>query len=80
MKSIGKFKMKEKKLRIHPVRVWRASQGLSQKKLARLIGYQSQSIIHAIETYKLDPKISEIKKLCDLSEGILTPWDFLEKD
>ena len=63
---------------VHPLRAWRTSQGLTQTEVATVLGYLTPSVIHAIETYKLDPKISEIKKLCDLSKGILSPWDFLE--
>ena len=66
------------KRKVHPLRAWRASQGFTQIEVATVLGYLGPGVIHAIETYKLDPKISEIKKLCDLSENILNPWDFLE--
>lgn len=66
------------KIKVHPLRAWRAGQGFTQTEVATILGHMSPGIIHAIETYKFDPKISEVKKLCDLSEGILKPWDFLE--
>ena len=74
--------MTEKNLKkiVHPLRAWRASQGLTQEELARIIGYTSPSIIQGIESWRLEPKIGEVKKLCDLSEGVLKPWDFLEAE
>ena len=66
------------KIKVHPLRAWRTDQGLTQTELARKIGYCSPGIIHGIEKYKLDLRISEVKKLCDLSEDVLNPWDFLE--
>lgn len=66
------------KKRVHPLRKWRTDQGFTQTEVATILGYSTPNIIHAIETYKLEPKIGEVKKLCDLSEGILKPWDFLE--
>ena len=65
------------KLPVHPLRIWRVSQGLIQADLANRIGY-NLGFIHNIEKYKAEPRISEVKKLCDLSEGVLKPWDFLE--
>ena len=64
--------------RVHPLRKWRTDQGFTQTEVASILGYQTPGIIHSIETYKLEPKIGEVKKLCDLSEDILKPWDFLE--
>ena len=66
------------KIKVHALRAWRTSQGLTQTEVATTLGYLTPGIIHSIETYKLDPKISEVKKLCDLSEDVLKPWDFLE--
>lgn len=66
------------KIKVHALRAWRTSQGFTQTEVATILGYSTPGIIHAIETYKLDPKISEVKKLCDLSDGVLTPWDFLK--
>lgn len=63
---------------VHALRGWRAGQGLTQKELAHKIGYASPSIIQGIESWRLEPKIGEVKKLCDLSDGVLTPWDFLK--
>ena len=68
------------KIKVHPLRAWRAGQGLTQTEVATILGYSSPGTIHAIETYKFDPKISEVKKFCVLSEGILKPWDFLHRN
>lgn len=74
--------MTEKNLKkiVHSLRTWRVSQGLTQEELSRQIGYTSPSIIQGIEAWRFEPKIGEVKKLCDLSEGILKPWDFLETE
>ena len=48
------------KINVHPLRVWRASQGLTQLELARKLGYASQSVVRGIETYALDPRATEI--------------------
>ena len=66
------------KIKVHALRAWRTSQGLTQTEVATILGYLTPGIIHSIETYKLEPKIGEVKKLCDLSENVLQPWDFLE--
>lgn len=69
---------KNVKKTVHALRGWRAGQGLTQEELAHKIGYASPSIIQGIESWRLEPKIGEVKKLCDLSRDILQPWDFLE--
>ena len=66
------------KINVHPLRVWRASQGLTQLELARLIGHASQSIVRGIETYALDPRATEIVQLLKLSNHELTFWDFVK--
>lgn len=65
------------KKRVHPLRKWRTDMGFTQTEVASILGYHTPGIIHSIETYKLEPKIGEIEKLCKLSEGTLEPWDFL---
>ena len=71
------------KKNVHPLRVWRASQGLTQLQLAHKLGYESQSIVRGIETWATHPNIGEVLRLCRMSEGSshsLTPWDFELKD
>jgi len=63
-------------IKVHPLRAWRAGQGLSQTKLAEMIGYSTPGLIHSIETGKYIPKITEVLKFCELSEGTLKPEDF----
>ena len=74
------LKMDKINLKVHPLKAWRVGQNLTQTEVATILGYLTPGIVHNIETYKIDPKISEIKKLCDLSENVLTPWDFLETE
>ena len=67
------------KKNIHPLRVWRVSQGLTQLDLAHKLGYASQAIVRGIETWATDPNISEVLKLCRMSKDslqALNPWDF----
>lgn len=63
--------------RVHPLRAWRTSQGLTQTELANKTGHNI-GFIHNIEKYKTEPRISEVAQFCNLSEDILKPWDFLE--
>lgn len=64
------------KIKVHPLRAWRAGQGLTQEELAKKIGYQSPTVIQGIETNRLEPKIGEVLLLCELSGGVLNPEDF----
>ncbi len=70
-------KRKKIKLPVHPMRVWRISQGWTIEQLAGICCY-SQNKIQGIEKWRIPPRISAVLRLCDLSEGVLKPWDFLE--
>lgn len=69
-------KRKKIKLPVHPMRVWRASQGWTIDRLAKTCCY-SPNKIQGIEKWRIIPRISVVLRLCDLSEDVLKPWDFL---
>lgn len=73
--------MSEKEFKkVHPLRVWRVSKGLTQLDLARKLGYVTAGIVQNIEAGRLDPKASEVAKLCQYSNYGLTLWDFVNQE
>lgn len=73
------YKKKGAKPQAHPLRNWRKLQNRTIAQVSEIICC-SASRIGRIETWISSPRISEVLKLCDLSEGVLKPWDFLEAE
>ena len=61
----------------HPLKRWRQGQGLSLDALAIQVN-ASKAQLSRVENGNADPSVSLIRRICEASDGAVTPGDFFD--